>query len=186
MKDSLGRFETSHDDKLRTMFAVHDGVGDVLAHWTRVFSDLETAREVYHNFLCVMADARKVTRHLAADDPGRRTIDTLIDAMHALDAECGKGVEPVRPDMSRIQQARALRALDRDLVKFDSLLRHHVRQVRTLDNYRPALQFFQLFARLTYDCNGYQAPPRTDPLRAMADAAGESDVFWERFGDASA
>jgi hypothetical protein len=98
------------------------------------------------------------------------------DLEHPL-PERAERFEPMEPGLSSEESARRLDLLDRGKAHFRRLL---------ITAFTGPLQHIGVrnlvmrWARIQYECvHGFQAPPTSDPHRAMRDAMGETDQFLE-------
>jgi len=99
----------------------------------------------------------------------------MINVMKKLDNDCGTE-EGIVSTQSNEQNERILIKLDEDRILFKQILMESMK-----DNELPdyALLFILSFAELIFKFNGYQAPPRLNPVDAFNDSLGLTDLFDE-------
>ena len=103
------------------------------------------------------------------------------DLEHPLPERGEERFEPMEPELSTEESMRRLELLDRGKAHFKRLL---------IAAFTGPLQHIGVrnlvmrWARIQYECvHGFQAPPTTDPQRAVRDAMGETDHYAEMMRD---
>jgi hypothetical protein len=99
----------------------------------------------------------------------------IINVIKELDTGCGIE-EGISSQQSREQQEEILVRLDDDREIFKQIL---IRNMQDNDIPDYALLFILSFAELIFLFNGYQAPPRSNPVDAFNDSLGLTDLFDE-------
>jgi hypothetical protein len=98
--------------------------------------------------------------------------------MYQLDRECGTN-EPLDPKDSMKEYEKKIKLLDEDRDKFISIIDSNYKSI--LKDRIGCKTFIMFFAKLLFEFNGYQAPPRFDQKKAVEDSMGITDVFQEYF-----
>lgn len=119
-----------------------------------------------------------IASHISKDDKLHEVsaeIETFCRFMFRLDTQCGY-IDPLTPEMNAEQHAEVLHRLDQDRTQFKRIVKE---AIETLGEHKALLQYFIDFGSFLFQCNGYQAPARSDPTLAIRDAMGISDLYTE-------
>jgi len=96
----------------------------------------------------------------------------LSIAVYELDTKCGTSHDEWPP--RKEDEQRVIQELDMDYIKYKDIFIRHISLIHGDDR-----SIFILFSRLIFLFNGYQAPYRTCPRKALEDAMGITDLFKE-------
>ena len=158
--------------KIRSRIQVHQGLSGYLqVLLTNIrFGIHEPQNQYTYLYHCI-----KETYEACRSEPHQELV-LLCQAMYHLETDCGCGAEVpnLRPGMSTKKQNQILQLLDADLEKFHVVMHEYI---QVLKPHPVLLEYFLTFAGLIFRFNGYQAPFRTDPQQALADASGLTDLY---------
>lgn len=142
-------------------------------------TELSDKRDIYSYLLNCITEIYVAMKNMENRDEtmneSYELIKQMIIIMKEFDTECGLE-EGLSMNQTEEKQIEILEKLDEDKELFKQKFKKMINE-STLPEF--AMEFLLVFIELIFNFNGYQAPPRTDPLEAISDSLGYTNLYEE-------